>query len=609
MRRRGGFWHDRTHARQAALQRHRRLCPRPRRCARAGSAHRRTAGSGQAAWPAQCTVPADRGRSDPLDAAVHGAVADPAAAETRAGAALPAAISRSPFRSRRGRSAVRAGSGARCVAAQRGGARVLPAIGHAVACGQCPAQLHQPELHACGARPDGAGHQLAGATGGAARRPRRGPLQPVVQSGSDAGFPANGATGRHAAPAVRGGGAPGSAFSRRRRRGAGRLFRRGVAPGIHAAPVCLAAAADRPDRVRDRPAYQQPGQGWRLPATGYRRAVRRPGQGVAAAPAREHRLALERASMAGRLNPATPGGHYLRGAFFLGSHELYEWLADTAAADPDAIDMCAVSNVNQLYGDHQALATLQRRDARFFNTCMMATLLGAVVSDTLEDGAVVSGVGGQYNFVAMAHELPGGRSVLLLRATRRSAGGIESNIRWHYGQTTIPRHLRDIVVTEYGIADLRGKSDSECIEAMLAICDARFLDALCAEAKSHGKLAADFVIPTAWRRHQPPYLESLAPFRRKQLLPRFPFGSDFDAVEQRLLPALEWLKAGSQCWRGRWQVLRAVCRPGEAADGEQEALRRMGLDTPGSLRELAQRRLLQAALRRQSRVNQQSAPG
>src|SRR3546814_889461 len=90
-------------------------------------------------------------------------------------------------------------------------------------------------------------------------------------------------------------------------------------------------------------------------------------------------LALERASVAGRLNPATPGGHYLRGAFFLGSQALYEWMAATEAADPDAIDMCAVSNVNQLYGNHQALAVLQRRGARFFNTCMMATLLGAAV--------------------------------------------------------------------------------------------------------------------------------------------------------------------------------------------------------------------------------------
>ncbi|WP_449422410.1 acetyl-CoA hydrolase/transferase C-terminal domain-containing protein [Rhodanobacter lindaniclasticus] len=309
-------------------------------------------------------------------------------------------------------------------------------------------------------------------------------------------------------------------------------------------------------------------------------------------------LALERASLSGRLNPATPGGHYLRGAFFLGSRELYEWLNATEASDPDAIDMCAVSRVNQIYGDHQALATLQRRDARFFNTCMKATLLGAAVSDTLEDGAVVSGVGGQYNFVAMAHELPGGRSVLLLRATRRHRGGIESTIRWSHGQTTIPRHLRDIVVTEYGVADLRGKSDSECIEAMLSICDARFLDALCAEAKSHGKLAADFAIPDAWRRHQPEALhDALAPFRGKGQLPVFPFGSDFDEVEQRLLPALEWLQSSNQRWRGRWQLLRACCRPGDIAEGEPEALQRMGLDTPASPTEWLQRRLLQAALR------------
>ncbi|HEV2682013.1 MAG TPA: acetyl-CoA hydrolase/transferase C-terminal domain-containing protein, partial [Rhodanobacter sp.] len=294
-----------------------------------------------------------------------------------------------------------------------------------------------------------------------------------------------------------------------------------------------------------------------------------------------------------------PGGHYLRGAFFLGSRELYEWLDATEAADPDAIDMCPVSNVNQLYGDHQALAMLQRRGARFFNTCMMATLLGAAVSDTLDDGGVVSGVGGQYNFVAMAHELPEGRSTLLLRATRQVRGGIESNIRWNYGQTTIPRHLRDIYVTEYGVADLRGKSDSECVEAMLAICDARFLDALCAEAKAHGKLAADFVIPEAWRRHHPRYLrEALTPFQQKGLLPQFPFGSDFTEVEQRLLPALNWLKACGSSWRGKSRLLRAACRPGKAVAGEEEALARMGLSAPVTLADRVQLRLLQAALRR-----------
>ncbi|MBE1161141.1 acetyl-CoA hydrolase [Dyella sp. 7MK23] len=310
-------------------------------------------------------------------------------------------------------------------------------------------------------------------------------------------------------------------------------------------------------------------------------------------------LALERAAAAGRLPEEVPGGHYLRGGFFLGSRELYDWLEVTAGTDPDAIDMTRISNINHLYGDHQALATLQRRGARFFNTCMMATLLGAVVSDALEDGHVVSGVGGQYNFVAMAHELPDGRSILLLRATRSGRHGVETNIRWNYGHTTIPRHLRDIIVTEYGVADLRGKSDSECIEAMLAISDARFVDALAAEAKSHGKLAADFKIPEAWRRHRPEVLhEALARQVRKGVLPRFPFGSDFTEVEQRLLPALAWLKSSSANWRGRWHLLKAVLRPGEAGAEEAAALERMGLTDARSLGDRLQRRLLQAALRR-----------
>jgi acyl-CoA hydrolase len=310
-------------------------------------------------------------------------------------------------------------------------------------------------------------------------------------------------------------------------------------------------------------------------------------------------LALERAAAAGRLPDDVPGGHYLRGGFFLGSRELYDWLEVTAGSDPDAVDMTRISNVNQLYGDHQPLAMLQRRGARFFNTCMMTTLLGAAVSDGLEDGHVVSGVGGQYNFVAMAHELPDGRSVLLMRATRKGAHGVQTNVRWNYGHTTIPRHLRDIVITEYGVADLRGKSDSECIEAMLAISDARFIDALAAEAKSHGKLAADFKIPEAWRRHRPDVLrEALARQIHKGVFPPFPFGSDFTEIEQRLLPALEWLKASSANWKGRWSLLKALLRPGEPDAGEPAALERMGLVDARSLSDRLQRRLLQTAWRR-----------
>ncbi|GFZ99895.1 acetyl-CoA hydrolase/transferase C-terminal domain-containing protein [Dyella caseinilytica] len=312
-------------------------------------------------------------------------------------------------------------------------------------------------------------------------------------------------------------------------------------------------------------------------------------------------LALERAAAAGRLPEDVPGGHYLRGGFFLGSRELYDWLEVTAGSDPDAVDMTRISNVNQLYGDHQPLAMLQRRGARFFNTCMMTTLLGSAVSDGLEDGHVVSGVGGQYNFVAMAHELPDGRSILLMRATRQGKHGVETNVRWNYGHTTIPRHLRDMVVTEYGVADLRGKSDSECIEAMLAISDARFIDALAAEAKSHGKLAADFKIPKAWRRHHPDVLrEALAKHVHKGMLPPFPFGSDFTEIERRLLPALDWVKSSSASWKGRWSLLRALLRPGQPDSGEAAALERMGLASAKSLSDRLQRRMLQTAWRRQA---------
>ena len=123
---------------------------------------------------------------------------------------------------------------------------------------------------------------------------------------------------------------------------------------------------------------------------------------------------------------------------------------------------------------------------------MMATALGDVVSDGLEDGRIVSGVGGQYNFIAQSFALEGARSAIMLRATRSAKGRDESNIKWRYGHITIPRHLRDIIITEYGIADIRGKSDSEVIAAMLAITDSRFQDELLRQAKDAGKIARTF---------------------------------------------------------------------------------------------------------------------
>jgi acyl-CoA hydrolase len=289
-------------------------------------------------------------------------------------------------------------------------------------------------------------------------------------------------------------------------------------------------------------------------------------------------------------------GRYLRGAFYLGSRDFYAWLRGLRGSDFDGLSMTRVSDINQLYGGRETLDALQRRDARFFNTCMMATLLGAAVSDTLENGQVVSGVGGQYNFVAMAHALEGGRSILLLRATRRSGGKLRSNIVWNYGQATIPRHLRDVYVTEYGVADLRGKSDEDCIIAMLGIADARFVDALAAQAKAAGKLRRDFTIPAAWHRNTPEWLVT-ASGPHRELFPRFPFGSDFDEVELRLLPALQRLQTLS-AHKLRFVGFAAGALLGGAPRAEDAPLfARLALAQPRNLAERLLRRVMARALR------------
>ncbi|WP_161962781.1 acetyl-CoA hydrolase/transferase C-terminal domain-containing protein [Xanthomonas campestris] len=288
-------------------------------------------------------------------------------------------------------------------------------------------------------------------------------------------------------------------------------------------------------------------------------------------------------------------GEFLHGAFYLGSPAFYAWLR---ALDPklrSAIGMRRISEINQLYGGNEALERLQRRDARFFNSCMMATALGAAVSDGLEDGRVVSGVGGQYNFVAMAHALPQARSVLMLRATRASGNDAASNVRWNYGHTTIPRHLRDIYITEYGIADLRHKTDQDCVLEMAGICDARFQTALLAQARQSRKLRDVPEQAARAQRNTPQALEAaLAPFRRDGSLPDYPLGSDFTETEQRLLPALGWLKSATT---GKTAALATLMRALlSRAAGDAACLQRMDLATPRSLGDRVQAKLLAYAL-------------
>jgi acyl-CoA hydrolase len=287
-------------------------------------------------------------------------------------------------------------------------------------------------------------------------------------------------------------------------------------------------------------------------------------------------------------------GTLLQAAFFLGSRAFYRALREMPETERAKLAMKGVSFVNELYGDEEAKRR-SRVKGRFINNAMMATLLGAVVSDALEDGRVVSGVGGQYNFVAQAFALEDARSIIVLRATRAAGRRTTSNIRWNYGHTTIPRHLRDIVVTEYGIADLRGKTDRDVIAAMLAVTDSRFQDDLLRHAKDAGKIEHGYELPRACRDNTPERIaRALAPAREQGLLPPFPFGSDFTATEQRLLPALQLLRSAAPLQLAGLMVKGLFA--GAPSSEAKECLARMALEPRSSPMDYVYGALLHGAL-------------
>jgi len=301
-------------------------------------------------------------------------------------------------------------------------------------------------------------------------------------------------------------------------------------------------------------------------------------------------LALAEAGVVRR--PADEQGVLVHGGFFLGPRAFYQRLRDMPLEQRAQFAMTRISFINELYGQEE-LKRRQRRDARFINTVFTMTLLGAGVADQLEDGRVLSGVGGQYNFVAQGHALQGGRSILLLRSWREAGGDISSNLLWAYGHCTIPRHLRDIVVTEYGIADLRGQTDSEVIARLLAVSDSRFQGELIEQAKKAGKLAKEFQLDERFTDNTPDRLEEIRA-RHLRLFPEYPLGTDFTAEERDLLRALNWLKSKFRLSEVLELGKAALDAPGPEEYAAQ--LARMGLDEPRGLKEELYQRLLLAGL-------------
>ncbi|MBO6279736.1 MAG: acetyl-CoA hydrolase, partial [Pseudomonas sp.] len=154
-------------------------------------------------------------------------------------------------------------------------------------------------------------------------------------------------------------------------------------------------------------------------------------------------------------------------------------------------------------------------------------------------------------------------------------------------------HLRDIVVTEYGIADLRGKTDKQVIEALLNITDSRFQTELIAQAQQIGKLPNDFCLNPRFADNSPERLQAIAE-RHPHLFPEYPLGSDFSAQEQDLLRALNWLK--SKFKLTQLYELGKATLDAPSPQMYPEHLARMHLDNPDGLREELYQRVLLAGL-------------
>ncbi|MCW8327676.1 acetyl-CoA hydrolase [Photobacterium sp. SDRW27] len=295
------------------------------------------------------------------------------------------------------------------------------------------------------------------------------------------------------------------------------------------------------------------------------------------------------------------GGVVMHGAFFIGPKDFYDALNNMSDEDHKKFCMTSVNYVNDLY-DHfignQQLKQAQRKHARFINSAMMVTLNGSAISDALENGQVVSGVGGQYNFVAQSHQIQDSRSIMKLRSCSYRNGKLKSNILFNYGHTTIPRQLRDIVITEYGIADLRSKPDHVVYTELIKIADSRFQQQLLDQAKAAGKVAKDYTIPVEFGNNTPQALrESYQKYAKQNIFGPFPFGCSFTDEELQLGKALKALKAKTATPKGKITCILKALKGPKADQSMQPLLERIGLNEPKSLQDRITQRLLIAELR------------
>lgn len=151
----------------------------------------------------------------------------------------------------------------------------------------------------------------------------------------------------------------------------------------------------------------------------------------------------------------------------MGTTALFQWSHENPLVNMEPSDVVHDPHVIAALGDFVSV-----------NSALEVDLLGQVNAESV-DGRQITGIGGQFDFVLGATRAAGGRSIIALPAS--AARGTRSRIVARLGagaRVTTPRFLSDYVVTEHGVAALRGQSDAGRARALLRIADPAFRDAL-----------------------------------------------------------------------------------------------------------------------------------
>jgi acyl-CoA hydrolase len=160
------------------------------------------------------------------------------------------------------------------------------------------------------------------------------------------------------------------------------------------------------------------------------------------------------------------------GAFMMGSKRLYRFIDDNPMVEMRPVDFTNDTHVIRSFSKMVAI-----------NSAIEVDLTGQVVADSIGH-RMYSGVGGQMDFIRGAALASNGRAIIALPST--AAGGsvsrITGTLRPGSGVVTTRAHVRTIV-TEYGVAELFGRSLYERAESLIAIAHPDFRDELHAELR------------------------------------------------------------------------------------------------------------------------------